>query len=354
VAEDSFQERTEQATPKRREDARKKGQVARSREIPAVSVMLMALALFYMLGGYVYLQTAGVLRGYLTQLDFPLTSGSLHLLLWRSVRSFFSICWPFMVGLSLAALISGYLQVGSAISEEQLKPNLERIDPLKGLQRLFSKQSLVELVKSLGKVAVVGYVAYRVVRDEIGQLAPLAEQGVWEITAYIGAVCLRIALWATLAMGAVAALDYGFQRWQHEKRLMMTRQELKEEFKQTEGDPLIKSRVKGLQREMARRRMMAEVPKADVVVTNPTELAVALRYVAGQMEAPKVVAKGAGHLASRIRSLAAEHRVPVVEDKPLAQALYKTVEIGQQIPFALYAAAAEVLAYVYRLKGRRA
>jgi flagellar biosynthetic protein FlhB len=151
----------------------------------------------------------------------------------------------------------------------------------------------------------------------------------------------------------LAVLDYGFQRWQFEKRLMMTKQEVKEEFKQTEGDPLIKSRVKSLQREMARKRMMADVPKADVVITNPTELAVALRYHSGEMDAPKVLAKGAGFLAAKIRELAKEHGVAIVEDKPLAQALYKSVEVGQSVPYALYAAVAEVLAYVYRLKGRR-
>ncbi len=354
MAEESFQERSEQATPKRREDARRKGQVARSREIPAVSVMLTGLLLFYLLGGYIYLQTAGMLRGHLGQLSLPVTHEGVQLMLWGSMRSFLVICWPFMAGLSLAALLSGYLQVGSALSGETIKPTWEKIDPLKGLGRIFSGQGLVELVKSLAKIAIIGYVAYRVVSGELGHLTPLVEQGVGQILVYIGGVCLRLGLWATLAMGALAVLDYGYQRWQHEKRLRMTRQEVKEEFKQTEGDPLIKSRIKAIQREMARRRMMAEVPKADVVVTNPTELAVALKYEARQMEAPKVVAKGAGHIARRIRELAAESGVPLVEDKPLAQALYKTVELGQTIPYALYAAVAEVLAYVYRLKRRRA
>jgi flagellar biosynthetic protein FlhB len=354
MAEESFQERTEQATPKRREDARRKGQVARSREITAASVMLMGLLLFYLLGGYVYLQTAAMLRSYLGNLSFDLAGDGPRLLMWRSMRAFLSICWPFMAGLSVVALLSGWLQVGSAVSGEGIKPDLDKINPLKGLQRLCSKNSLVELLKSLAKIAIVGYIAWRVVRQELVNLVPLSEQGVWQITSYIGLVCLRMAFWTCLAMAALAVLDYGFQRWQHEKKLRMTRQELKEEFKQTEGDPLIKSRIRALQREMARRRMMAEVPRADVVVTNPTELAVALKYQAGEMVAPKVVAKGAGFVAQKIREIAAHHGVPIVEDKPLAQALYKTVELGREVPYTLYAAVAEVLAYVYRLKRRRA
>ena len=354
MAEDSLQERTEQATPKRREDARRKGQVARSREVTAASVMLMGLLLFYMLGGYIYLQTAAMLRGYLGHLAVELTAHEAAQMLGRSMLSFLAICWPFMVGLSVAALLSGYLQVGSAASAEQLKPDLDKINPIKGFQRLFSKHGLVELVKSLLKIGIVGYVAWCVVKGEMANLVPLAERGVWQIASYIGLVSLRMALWTTLVMAVLAGLDYGFQRWQHERQLMMTRQELKEEFKQTEGDPLIKSRIKALQREMARRRMMADVPKADVVVTNPTELAVALRYAAAEMKAPQVVAKGAGFVARRIRQIAAESGVPIVEDKPLAQALYKTVELGREIPYTLYAAVAEVLAYVYRLKGRRA
>jgi len=353
MAEEGFQERTEQATPKKREDARRKGQVARSREITAASVMLMGLLLFYLMGGYVYLQTAAMLRGYLGGLNVELTAGESQLMLARSMRAFIAICWPFMVGLSVAAIIAGYLQVGSAMSGESLKPDLDKVNPLKGLQRLCSTNSLVELAKSLIKITVIGYVAWREVRVEFINLGPLSEQGVWQITSYLGRVSLRIALWTTLAMAALAVLDYGYQRWQHEKKLRMTRQELKEEFKQTEGDPIIKSRIKALQRDMARKRMMADVPKADVIITNPTELAVALRYVSGQMTAPKVVAKGAGYIAKRIREIAAEHNVPIVEDKPLARALYKTVEIGGEVPFTLYAAVAEVLAYIYRLKRRR-
>jgi flagellar biosynthetic protein FlhB len=357
VAEESFQERSEQATPKRREEARKKGQVARSREIPAVSVLLTALLLFHLLGGYIYIQTSGMLRSSLahlnTPMNTPLTVQGMQTLLLGSVKTFLAICWPFMIGLSVAALVSGYAQVGSAISSEAIKPDLKKINPLKGFGRIVSKQSLAELVKSILKIVIIGYVAYRVVKSEWIRFSLLSDQDAWQIGSYICMVCLRIALWSTLAMGALAGLDYGFQRWQHNKQLMMTRQEIKEELKQTEGDPLIKGRIKQLQRDLARRRMMEQVPKADVIVTNPTHLAVALQYEAGTA-APKVVAKGAGFVAERIREIATEHGVPIIEDKPLAQALYKMVDIGQQIPFALYAAVAEVLAYVYRLKNRRA
>ncbi|MFH0810806.1 MAG: flagellar biosynthesis protein FlhB [Pseudomonadota bacterium] len=354
MADESFQERSEEATSKRREDARKKGQAPRSREITSVSVLLMGVLIFHLLGGYIYLQTANMLRGYLGHLSAPMDAQGVYSLLWQGIRSFLGIVWPFLLGLTATALLVGYLQTGRAMSAEQLQPKWDKINFIKGFQRIISLQSLVELVKSLAKIALVGGVAFRVVRAEFEHFTPLVEQDAWQIVSYIGGICLRMSLWTLLAMAALAVLDYGFQRWQHEKQLRMTRQEVKEEFKQTEGNPLIKSRIRSLQRQMARRRMMAELPKADVLVTNPTELAVALRYVAREMKAPKVVAKGAGFIALRMREMAREYGIPIVEDKPLARALYKTVEINQAVPFQLYAAVAEVLAYVFRLKRKRA
>jgi flagellar biosynthetic protein FlhB len=259
---------------------------------------------------------------------------------------------PLMLAVLAMAVLANYIQVGSLFSVELIKPDFSKINIFKGLKRLFSIQSWVEMLKSLLKLVIIGYVAYSTIAGELKEILPLTDQELPAIFAYISRVSFNIFIKSTLVMALLAGLDYLFQRLQHEKKLRMTHQELKEEFKQTEGDPLIKSRVRSLQREMARRRMMAEVPKADVVITNPTHLAVALVYRQEKMIAPQVVAKGAGWIAEKIKETARNHGVPIVENKPLAQVLYKTVELGQGIPSSLYQMVADLLAHVYRMKNR--
>jgi flagellar biosynthesis protein FlhB len=252
--------------------------------------------------------------------------------------------------LVVVALVSNFAQTGFIWSVEPLAPKASKISPIEGAKRMFSKRALVELGKSLGKILIVGWAAFSVLQDNIGHLLQLSYQGKAQIMEFMGKASLDLVTRSCYVIALLAVLDYLYQKWEFEQDIKMTKQEVKEEFKQTEGDPLIKSRIRSIQREMARRRMMEEVKKADVIITNPEHLSIALRYDALSMEAPTVVAKGADKIAFKIRSIGMENHIPLVENKPLAQNLYKLVDIGQQIPPDFYQAAAEILAYVYGLK----
>ena len=353
MPEGDFQEKTEKATPKRRSEARQKGQVARSREVSSVAVLGVALILFYFAGAWLIDQlgreVSTSIGGIATRArqDADMASWAL-----QAGWGYLRLILPIMGAVALAAILVNLLQVGFLFSAEPVMPKLSRIDPLKGAQRLLSRQSLAELLKSLGKIAVVGWVAYLTLKGEMKNLPPLVDMSCGQISVYLGNTMVKVMVRGFWVMLVLALLDYGYQKWEYEKNLMMSKQELKEEYRQTEGDPLIRGRIRSLQRAMARRRMMAEVPKADVVITNPEHVAVALRYDAKAMAAPTVVAKGANLLAQRIKAVAMEHRVPLVEDKPLAQNLYRLVDVGKEIPAALYRAVAAILAHVYRLRGR--
>jgi flagellar biosynthetic protein FlhB len=252
-----------------------------------------------------------------------------------------------------AGLFSNYLQVGTVFSAQAVTPDFSKLSPLKGARRLLALKSLIELVKSLLKLTIVTTVAFFTIKAEIDRIFPLVSQDVWDILAFISGVSFKILVRSCWVLIILAVLDFAYQKWEHEREMKMSKQELKEEFKQTEGDPLIRARIRSVQREMARRRMMEAVPKADVVITNPTHVAVALEYRKG-MNAPRVTAKGAGFLAERIKEVARKHRVHIVENPPVARLLYKMCDIGMQIPENLYRAVAEILAHVYKLKGRSA
>lgn len=348
---DQDQERTEEATSRRRDEAREKGQVARSQELVSVGILVACLI-------YFYFGTSGLLKnvmelmtsGFRTAGQMTLTPDSLISLFSDYIFKGFIIVAPIMVSVFVAAVLGNVLQIGFMFSSESVSPQFSKIDPIKGFQRLFSLRSIVELVKSILKVCIVGLVAYLVVKNEIDNMLPLMEESVWGTMIYFGKVCFKILLATTIILVILAILDYIYQRWEYEKSLRMTKQEIKDEYKNTEGDPLIKSRIRRLQREIAQKRMMAQVPKADVVITNPTHFAVAIRYDYESMMAPKVVAKGANLIAEKIKQIARENDVPIVEDKPLAQVLYKMVDIDQLIPEDLYKAVAEVLAFVYEQK----
>ncbi len=353
MPQESFQERTEQATPKRRQEAREKGQVAKSRELASVAVLLSGLLTLFWGSGFFYHQTSNILKYYLAQAgSLEVSAGNVKGLAFLAVKQLGTTLGPLFIVLTVIAILSNYLQVGPLLSTEAIKPKLSKISPFEGLKRLFSAQAFMEFIKSLSKLIIVTWIAYSTMKGELDNLLPLLNKSPSQILYYLGDVSFTI-FWRTcLVMIILAILDYLFQRWEHERNLRMTKQELKEEYKQTEGDPQVKARIKSLQREAARKRMMAEVPNADVVITNPTHLAVALKYDNSSMDAPTVVAKGAGHVAEKIKSVAMENGVPVIENKPLAQNLFKLVEIGKAIPENLYQAVAEVLAYVYRLKGK--
>ncbi len=356
MPEESFQERTEQATPKKRQEAREKGQVAKSRELSSVAVLLTGVFTLFWGSTYFYHHITGVLRYYLAEVGHhAITVDSMPGIGLFALRQLSVILLPLFLTLVAMAVLSNYLQVGGLISWEAITPKFSKISPMEGLGRLFSAQSLVEFVKSLFKLMVVGWIAWDTMKGEMNSLLPLIHKAPINILHYVGHVSFTLFWKVCLLMIFLAILDFMFQKWEFEKNLRMTKQEVKEELKQTEGDPHVKSRIRSIQREMAQKRMMADVPQADVVITNPTHLAVALKYDASVMSAPQVVAKGAGHVAARIREIARDHNIPVIENRPLAQSLYRMVEVGRSIPEALYQAVAQVLAHVYSLrkKGRR-
>lgn len=354
MAEESGQEKTESATPKRREEARKKGTVARSRELPSVLVLFSSLGIFCLCGTAMAESLSELMyRVFQRSGSFQLEGASAYTLLVEVLQYVGIMVAPFFLANVLCGLLGNILQVGFFASSESLTPQWSRLDPVSGMRKFVSLNSLVELVKALLKIAVLAAIAWAMVGRELAALPSLMEMGLQGVVAFLARVSYRIMLYSGLALLMMALLDYGFQRWQYEKNLRMTKQEVKDEMRQREGDPLIKARIRRIQIGLARRRMMEAVPQADVIVTNPTKLAIALKYEAQTMLAPQVIAKGAGYVAERIREIAKAHGIPIVEHKPLAQALYKAVDIGSVIPAALYRAVAEILAYVYRLKGRR-
>ncbi len=351
---DRDQEKTEQATPKRREEARKKGQVAKSQELASVAILLACLTYFNFDSVRLVKKMMDNLSGFLRSSGTLLiNTNNIQSLALEWIYEFFILIAPLLLTVLVAGLLANFVQVGFLFSLEALAPRFSKIDPFKGFQRLFSLKSFTELIKNTMKLCIVGYVAYFTVKGEIDELPSLMDKSIGDITAYMGLISFKIILRTSWVLVVLAIMDYVYQRWEHERGLKMSRQEIKDEFRQTEGDPLIKARIKRIQREMARKRMMAKVPKADVVITNPDHIAVALEYDQSRMFAPVVVAKGAGFLAERIRELARQNNVPVIENKPLAQVLYKMVKVEEVIPENLYRAVAEVLAYVYGLKEKR-
>lgn len=282
-----------------------------------------------------------------------LTKESIHFYFITGITVVLKTLSPLIISILIIGVLSNYLQVGVIFTGEPLLPKLERINPITGFRRIFSWKALAELIKGILKAVILGYIIYVTLKSHWKDYLPLMDQGIRGILEFLGRMGFKIGLRASLALLLLAFLDYGFQKWQYERSLRMTKEEVKEEYKEHEGDPLIKARIRSLQREMARRRMLTEVPAADVVITNPFHIAVALRYEAGKMAAPKVVAKGARLLAEKIKEIAHKHGVPIVEDKPLAQALYKSTKVGDEIPVSLYKAVAEILAYIYRLKGKK-
>ena len=351
MAEDQDQEKTEPATPKKKDDARKKGQIAQSHEIPSVMVLLGALSVFYFAGGWMSGQLSGIMIKIFNHLVYRDFGGEIaYNLLIQIFRDLIILLAPLLGVVMIAGVISNVVQTGFLLTGEPLIPKLEKLNPLGGFKRLFSLRSWVEVAKAVLKVIIVGGMAYSILKGKMDEIPGLVALDTPGILAFVGNAALKLGFYTCLVLVVLAVVDYIFQRWQHERDLRMTKQEVKDEFRQREGDPMVRSRIRSIQREMATRRMMAAVPEATVVITNPTHLAVALKFDRA-MPAPRVVAKGAGVIAEKIKEIAKTHDVPVIEQKPLARLLYKNVEIDQFIPANLYHAVAEILAYVYRLKG---
>ncbi|MDH5667234.1 MAG: flagellar biosynthesis protein FlhB [Nitrospira sp.] len=358
MAEDKSN-KTEPATPKRKDEARKKGQVAISRDISTAAILLGGIGMLAtMIPSGLYRMT-DVTRQGLT-LSFPdgfrngLSVEQVHTVIVQSAVTVLGLTLPILAGIVLIGSCAMLAQTGFLWRSDGIQFDFNRINPLKGLKRLVSLRSVVELIKGLLKIAIVIGIGVAVMRHDLMQVPGLTEFDMGTVLHVTGRLSLKTALAVAGAIGVLAGLDYLYQRYEWERDLRMSKQEVKEELKSAEGDPLIKSRVRTAQRSLAKKRMMEAVKTADVVVTNPTHLAVALKYDAEKMAAPFVVAKGAGVVAENIRELARHHGVPVVENKFVARTLFKLVDIGKEIPADLYRAVAEILAFVYRARGMTA
>ena len=350
----SNEERTEQATPRRRLDAREKGQVAKSMELNATASMLAGLLAWQAFGPRCAAQwqllTAAHIRqaGVLTQM----TPDAMQVVCRDSIREYLLLILPILLVSLVAGVATNILQSGFILSAQPLAWDFKRLDPFQGIARMFSSRAMMELVKSSAKASVVAYVIVEFFHQHIAEVIGITRQNPMLVGSMLGRLCLELLVRTSLALAVIALADYAFQRWQFEKQLRMTKQEVKEEFKRTEGDPQVKARMRQLQRQFARKRMMADVANATVIVTNPTHLAIALRYEPGVTPAPIVLAKGQRLVAERIKALARAKQIPVIENKPLAQALYAQCEIGDRIPLELYRSVAEVIAFVLSQSGR--
>ncbi len=344
-------DRTEKPTPKRRREARRKGQIPRSREVSSAVTFLTALVFFMACGAYFLDEIHGLFHFFWGSFLFSeISQLTAHEFATVSMWSFLRLAGPLMGLTFFLALGAALVQGGMVLSAEPLKMSAEKINPAKNLKKVFSKRGWVELVKSLALISVVIYLAASVVWNYLDVFQSMIVMDLRTIVSTSGSTICSIGLRIGIFLGVVAVGDYLFQRYSHEQGLKQTKHEVREDLKETEGQPLVKARIRRLQREMARRRMLSAVKTADVVVTNPTHYAVALKYELQEMPAPLVVAKGQDHMAQKIKEIAAKDKVPLVEDVTLAQTLYRSVDVGEVIPTDLYKAVAQILAYVYKLK----
>ncbi|WP_018922537.1 flagellar biosynthesis protein FlhB [Salsuginibacillus kocurii] len=346
------QEKTEQATPKKKQDSRKKGQVAKSNDVNTAIVLLLVFLFMFLyagvLGEHIFLMTQHVFTEFLTN---EITMQSLPAMLQEVAVETAIVVLPIMLVAVTGGVLANLLQVGVMFAPEAIKPKPSKINPLKGLKRIFSVRALVELAKSLLKITLVGLLAFFILWMNADSLLKLMQKDVMEGFLEVAFLTGLIGVLVAFLLLLLAIPDYVYQKHDYEKQIRMSKQDVKDEHKKMEGDPKIKSKRRQKQQEMATQRMMQEVPKADVVVTNPTHFAVALKYEEEKMDAPIIVAQGVDFVALRMRQLAQVNEVVLVEDKPLARALYHQTDIGDEVPEDLFKAVAEVLAYVYRLQG---
>jgi flagellar biosynthetic protein FlhB len=346
-------DKTQDATPHRRQKAREEGQVPKSQDLGS-AVLLLGGMLAWMMSGAALVEFIGeYCQGHLGGEAWLTADKQFAVTVWnRTVIQLARYVLPIFALMFLIAILVNVAQVGFLFLPSKVGFDITRLDPLKGLKRLFSISSVARLGFGLFKIMVIAAVAYVSLYQEREAIIGLTGLVLHEVAAFLGSILFWTAVKIGVALFILAILEYAFQRWKHEQDLKMTTQEVREEMKNLEGDPQIAARRRAVQRQLAMNQMGEAVPNADVVITNPTELAVAIKYQPESMAAPLVVAKGAGVLAKRIRQLALEHGIPIVEKKPLAQALYREVEVNQTIPHDRYAAVAEILAYVYQLKGK--
>lgn len=344
--------RTEKATSKKREDARKKGQVAKSAELNTAVLIVGSCAGLKIFGGYMYERLLEVIKSSFLQVSQFESAGDAHylsIIIVEAIWSLLMITFPLWAILFVAALVISIMQVGYKIALEPLQPKFSKMNPISGLKRIISKDTLVTLVLSTAKVSILGTIVYKIIVSKIPVFLKLYELSLEQIVLLICSTVLQIGFTVGGAFLGLSILDYVYQRYKHEEGIKMTKQEVKEEYKNAEGDPQVKSKMKQKMREASMRRMMQSIPDADVIITNPTHFAVAIKYDGNRDVAPIVVAKGVDYVAKKIKEKAKEHHIQIIENRPLARALYYTVDLDREIPPELYNAVAEVLAFVYGL-----
>lgn len=350
MAADSDNEKTEEPTDARREEFRKQGQIAHTRELATALMLLGVAGLVTLFGGFYHLQFRELFQfAFGDQLVVFVRSGNFVEASTLVGTKLFILVFPIIAIGAILGTIATVLQTGFLTVEDAMSPNGNRLNPIEGFKRIFSLRGLVEGIKSLIKVVLIGIVVYTTLEHEAKIWPYLQTYSKEQLLVYIGAMITKLFFGIGMVMLVLAAGDYFFQWWDLEKKMMMTKEEIKEEVKQREGDPMIKARIRKIQRDVANRRMMEKVPKGDVVITNPTHIAVVLKYDEN-LPAPQLIAKGADLIADKIKELAREHKIPIIENKPLARTIFKTMKLGQVIPRELYIAVAEVLSYVFKLK----
>lgn len=345
-------DKTEEPTPHKLREARKKGQIAKSKEITTALVFLVSYVVLkntavsmwqHMVdyGSYIF----GLIENSSQVVEVGFDLGLIQM----GMMTFFRSVLPVFIATFVIAVVVEAFQTQFNVSTEQLTPKLEKLNPLEGLKRMFSIKGLVQMILSLAKIVVIFWIIWSVIQGQLPAILSAMSLPLWGVMGLTGDLVFTIAMRVAIFYVLIAIFDYFYQKQQFKKSMMMTKQEVKEEYKRLEGDPIIKQRQRQAQREAAQKRMMGGVPKADVVVTNPVHLAVALQYNAVEMKAPVLLAKGQRLVAQEIKDIAEAHNIPVVENEPLAQQLFKTTEVGQEIPADMYRAVAEVLAFVYKL-----
>ncbi len=348
---ESGEEKTEQATTKKKGKEREEGNVAKSKEVSSVLLIGGSLLATYLFGSLWMQAWVETVHQGLDLVELWRDGKGMGRVFAYWVLEFAKLVLPLFLLFLVLAVTANVAQIGWLFTLKKLKPDLKKLNPIKGFKKFVSLNSLTELIKSLFKVIAVGWIAYSTIKPAIPQFAAFCNSPLSHALAFSSTVAFKLVLKVWIAMILLAAADLVYTRWDHARQMKMTKQEVKEEHKDDEGDPKVKGRIKSIQRETARKRMMGEIPTADVVITNPDHVAVAIRYNRLDELAPIVVAKGAGVLCSKIKEVAREHYVPIVRNPPLARFLYRNVELEQEIPVEVYRAVAEVLAYVYKLKG---
>jgi flagellar biosynthetic protein FlhB len=345
-------EKTEKATPKKRQDSRKKGQVLKSQDVTSAILLLSVFLFLFFAAGFMRDRFFVFFHQAFTEyLTLPKLDEDLAMIIYSDVMIQMAfILLPIMLIAVVAGIAGNLFQFGLLLTAEPLKMDLKKLDPIKGLKRIFSIRAIIELMKSILKISFIGTVTTLIVMTNIDKVLGLAFKSPWDTLTTIGQLAALMGITAAFVLLFISILDFMYQKFDYEKNLRMSKQDIKDEYKNSEGDPIIKSRIKQRQREMAMRRMMQEVPDADVVITNPTHYAIALKYKDGDMDAPIVVAKGVDFIAQKIKLIANEHDIVMVENRPLARSLYEDVEIGGRIPEEFFKAIAEILAYVYRIQ----